>query len=191
MTPQQQYLEFCERNFGRPVDDIRVWKSSNPQLPDVAALIWRDHPEIGTLTAVSYGLSLMEKDEWVKGKPELMIRLDTDSLNWPLAMAYFIDAFREEKSFRYLTILTMDEKISDESGMQGFFTFGPPVIEGESSTFVRENELPINLIGFYPIYLGERELLPQVGLDAFWNHPDYDMFSVTRLDMSQHADFAR
>ncbi len=179
MNQKKQYLEFCEKNFGKKVDDIRVWRSSDPDLPDVSVLIWQDCPEPGIMTAVSYGLSLMKHTEWTKGRPELMIRLETEDITWALSMAYFIDSFRKEKIFKYLTILTMDEKISDESEMRGFLVFGPPLIDGEDMDFPTD-DIPIKFAGFYPIYLEEAKAIQKYGLEAFWRRDDYDIYSVNR-----------
>jgi len=40
--------------------------------------------------------------------------------------------------------------------------------------------LPINLTGFCPIYLEERELIPKVGLEAFRHHDQFDFLTPTR-----------
>lgn len=185
MRESEAYIQFCENNFRRPVDVFKMWESSIPELPPIGVMIWRGHPEPGCLTAVTYGLSRMRKKEWIKAAPEMMIRLDTDNIQWALGMAYLVEAFREEKSFGWQTVLTMEEPIADESEMRGFFTFAPPLIEGEVAEYQRGNDIPIILSGFYPIYLGERDILPLMGLKAFWHHELYDPFSVTRPDLSK------
>jgi hypothetical protein len=180
-----EFLKFCERNFGAKVGSIHVLPSSNRALPDISMFIWHDCPEPGVMTVISYGLSLMRKPEWVRGRPELMLRLETKDEAWGFAVAAFIDMFREEKTFTYQTILTTDNPVVPGTEMRGFFTFGPPVAKPEEMTFASAEGLPINLTGFYPIYLEERELLPRIGLEAFWHHEQFDFLNATRPNLAK------
>jgi len=180
-----EFLKFCERNFGAQGTLIRVLPSSQAGLPDISTFIWHGCPEPGMMTVVSYGLSLMQKKEWVKGRPELMLRLETKDEAWAIAVASFIHLFRQEKSFRYQTILTTDEPVVPGTEMRGFFTFAPPLSDSEKMTFSSSEGLPINLTGFYPIYIEERELLPRIGLEAFWHHESYDPCSTTRPNLAK------
>jgi hypothetical protein len=179
------FLEFCERNFGGQPGSIHVLPPTNSALPKITTFIWHDCPELGIMTVVSYGLSLMHKPEWTKGRPELMLRIETNDEAWGFAVAAFIDAFREEKSFVYQTILTMDQPLVPGSEMRGFFTFAPPLSEPEVMTFESAEGLPIHLSGFYPIYLEERELLPKVGLEAFWKHEQFDFLNPNRPNLAK------
>ena len=180
-----RFLEFCEANFGGKPSTIHVLPSSKPGLPDISTFIWHDNPEPGIMTVVSYGLSLMRKKEWIKGRPELMLRVESKDEKWGFAVAAFIDMFREEKSFVYQTILTIDEPLTTESEMKGFFTFAPALSEPEKMTFSDTDGLPIHLSGFYPIYIEERDLLPRIGLEAFWKHERYDPMSVSRPNLAK------
>jgi hypothetical protein len=184
-TEGVEFLKFCERNFGARVGPIHVLPSSRTGLPDISTFIWHGCPEPGIMTVVSYGLSLMQKKEWIKGRPELMLRLETNDERWGLAVAAFIDMFREEKTFQYQTILTTDQPLVPGSEMRGFFTFAPPLAEPEEMTFSSAHGLPIHLTGFYPIYIEERELLPKTGLEAFWHHERYDPCSTTRPNLAK------
>jgi hypothetical protein len=180
-----EFLEFCERNFSAKVGSIHVLPSSKGGLPDISTFTWHNCPEPGLMTVVSYGLSLMRKKEWIKGRPELMLRLETKDEAWGFAVAAFIELFREEKTFQYQTILTTDEPVVSGTQMRGFFTFAPPLAGSEEMTFSSTESLPIHLTGFYPIYLEERDLLPRIGLEAFWHHDSYDPISITRPNLAK------
>ena len=180
-----EFLKFCERNFGASVGPIHVLPSSRKGLPDISTFIGHGCPEPEIMTFVSYGLSLMQKKEWIKGRPELMLRLETKDEAWGFAVAAFIDMFREEKSFQYQTILTTDEPVVPGTQMRGFFTFAPPLAKPEVMTFSSAEGLPIHLTGFYPIYLEERDLLPRMGLEAFWRHESYDPISTSRPNLAK------
>jgi hypothetical protein len=180
-----EFLKFCEQNFGAPVGPIHVLPSCRKELPDISIFIWHGCPEPGIMTVVSYGLSLMQKKQWIKGRPELMLRLETKDETWGFAVAAFIHMFREEKTFQYQTILTTDDPVVPGTEMRGFFTFAPPLAQPEQMTFSSAHRLPILLTGFYPIYLGERELLPKIGLEAFWHHESYDPMSTSRPNLAK------
>ena len=94
-TEGVEFLKFCERNFGSRVGPIHVLPSTTKGLPDISIFFWHGCPEPGMMTVVSYGLSLIRKKEWIKGRPELMVRLETKDQAWGLAVAAFIDMFRE------------------------------------------------------------------------------------------------
>src|SRR5215475_1871082 len=160
-----EFLKFCERNFGASVGPIHVLPSPRKELPDISIFFWHDCFEPGIMTVVSYGLSLMRKREWIKGRPELMLRLETKDETWGFAIAAFIHMFREVKTFQYQTILTTDDPVVPGTEMRGFFTFTPALAKPEVMTFSSAHGLPIHLTGFYPIYLEERDLLPRMGLE--------------------------
>ena len=140
------------------------------------------------MTVVTYGLSLMHQKEWIKGRPELMLRLATTDEAWGFAAAAFINMFREEKTFQYQTILTTDQPIVPGTQLRGFFTFAPPLAKPEVMTFSSTDGLPIHLTGFYPIYFEERDLLPRIGLEAFWHHESYDPCSTSRPNLAKIID---
>jgi hypothetical protein len=37
----------------------------------------------------------------------------------------------------------------------------------------------------YPVYLEERELLPRIGLEAFWHHEQFDFLNPTRPNLAK------
>lgn len=43
----------------------------------------------------------------------------------------------------------------------------------------------IHLRGLYPIYREEVALLERMGLERFWKHPSYDLYSVTRPNLGR------
>ncbi len=183
MDERKLFLDFCASNFGRAADALRAWDPAVEGDDPITVLIWNDTPEVGLLTAVTYGLSKVGHDEWYMGRPELMVRVDSEDPAWPLAIAYFADAFRGELPFEYGTVLCLDEPIAEDSSMCGFLLFAPPLVEGEEMTCETGDELPIQLTGCYPVYEGEAAVIKE-DFEGFWNREDYDIFSVTRPDVS-------
>ena len=145
---------------------------------------WPDFPEPKVITAITYGLSLGKHKDWKFGRPELMVTVESDSKDWGLAAGYFAREFRGELPFSYQTLLTLDTPISDGSDMTGFLVFGNPVFH-DGEAHLELGQLPINVSGLYPIYPGEAELLPKIGLERFWREGDWDPIDIHRPDRSK------
>lgn len=177
------FLDHFTHLMGEP-ESIQPMDTKTPNEPPIHAFFWPDFPEPKLTTAITYGLSLGKHKDWKFGRPELMVTVESDSRDWGLAAAYFVREFRGELAFRYQTLLTLETPISDDSGMTGFVVFGNPVFrDGECR--IEVGELPINVVGLYPIYTDEAALLQKVGLERFWNEGDWDPFDVRRPDRSK------
>jgi hypothetical protein len=79
---------------GRSEDVIRQVKSSDPALPPVAIFVYKDWPEPGLITGLTFGLSAATHPDWKLGKPELMISVESTDEAWPCAVGYIADALR-------------------------------------------------------------------------------------------------
>lgn len=179
MDEKKLYIDFCTENFGREPDTVHRWEAENPEGTPIDLFIWNDQPEVGLVTAVTYGLSSAGHDEWYIGRPELMVRVESEDPAWPLSIAYLAEVGRGEIVFEYGTVIGLDEPIAEDSSMTSFFIFAPPLMEGEEMSCEVGDELPIQLTGCYPIYTDEGPLVSE-NFDEFWNRDDYDIFSVTR-----------
>lgn len=182
-TDAEAFQFHLQQVFGEE-DFIRKMAAPMPGAPPVRCYFYKDLPEPGYLTAVTYGLSLGHHPDWQHGRPELMVCVKSAEEAWGLAAAYFAASFRGEKSFRYASLFSLDSAICAESPMRGFFTFAPPLLEPEQARVELSNK-PVNLVGMYPLYEGEISLLPRIGLEAFWNHDDFDPYDVKRPDLSR------
>ncbi|MCA8961036.1 MAG: suppressor of fused domain protein [Planctomycetes bacterium] len=179
------FREFCADNFGGDPDAVHLWESPHEGHPTLEVWIWRDSPSDGVLTAVTYGLSTAEHEEWYFARPELMVRLETDDIAWALAIALLADETRGEVAFEHGTVIGLDEPLASDSTMTAFVIYGPPLVEGEEATCdVGDDELPIQLTGCYPLYEGEVPIV-EAEFDAFWSADDYDIFRVDRPDRSK------
>jgi hypothetical protein len=169
-------LRVLEGLFGRE-DSIHKIDSTQPGLPAVYCFFYRDLPEKGTLTAVTYGVSEANHHSWIHGRPELIISLDTNDLSWGIAAAMLAEAARGQHPMGYGSTLSLPKPISHESGMSSFLLFAPSFLDREQSRI----ELPsktVHLCGAYPLYPGEVSLLGQIGLEAFWHMDGFDMYDV-------------
>ncbi|MCL2636860.1 MAG: suppressor of fused domain protein [Oscillospiraceae bacterium] len=163
--------------FGEPYI-IRTVKHENNSLP-ISVMFWRDIPEEGILTSVTYGLSEANHPDWKYSKPEIILSLETDDESWGIGTAIFASDFQGEKSFTYGSIFTTDTPISNESEMTGFFVFAPSFLEQADAT-IHLPDYKVHLSGMYPIYKEEVDVYNEIGLEKFWKHPNFDLYNVNR-----------
>jgi hypothetical protein len=156
--------------------------SSHPNVPGVVCLVYRDIPEAGFITGVTYGLSEVQHPTWKLGRPELTITVDSEDLAWPLAMAHMANNLRGNCPFCYGDVVNFGAQISDESEMSAFLIFAPSIFEEKQSYLNIDvgGEQLLNISGVYPLYDSEREVIPKIGLKAFWHHPNFGMYDVKR-----------
>lgn len=156
--------------------------SSHPNVPGVVCLVYRDIPEKGSITGVTYGLSEVPHPSWKLGRPELTITVDSEDLSWSLAMAHMANSLRGSCPFCYGDVVNFGAQISVESEMSAFLVFAPSIFEEKQSYLDIDvgGSQPLNISGVYPLYDSEREVISKIGLKAFWHHPSFSMYNVKR-----------
>lgn len=185
MTDSEAFIDKLTNLFGREAATRNI-DSTTPGLPPVSCLIYRDMPQAGMMTAVTYGLSLAEHPDWRYGKPELILTVKSADESWALAMASLAERFRGKKSFTYGSLFTLDEPISSESSIRSFLVFVPAILDPETLKIALPTRT-INLAGMYPLHAGEIQLMQSIGLEEFWNLPDFDLYDVTRTELPERA----
>jgi hypothetical protein len=177
--PVEKYLNHLDAIFQtEPV--FYKEESTIEDLPGVIIIVYKDIPEPGYITGITYGLSLVNHPDWKFGRPELSITMASSSLDWPAAMGYLANNLRGEFNFSYGQAIEFGQ-ISDESEMDAFFIFAPAIIKKEDYLNIDIGlDYKINIAGLYPIYSAELEIYHQIGLEKFWHHPDFDIYSATR-----------
>ncbi|NBD26900.1 suppressor of fused domain protein [Paenibacillus glycinis] len=143
---------------------------------------YKDIPEVGMTTFITYGLSEGNHTEWVGGKPELILSLESVDSAWGNAIAYLVSERRGIKRFSYGDLFTFTDPISLESRMSGFVVFSPAILDKETIK-IDTNDKPIFLTGMYPIYIEEAQLINEVGLKQFWFTPGFDLYKVNRKNL--------
>ena len=177
------FYEHIAGLFGKE-DDIRRIESTKPGLPAVHCFFYKDMPEPGALTMVTYGISEATHPDWKQGRPELVVSLDSEDMAWGMAAAYMAEAARGEFAFAYGQVLNFDQSISEESPMSAFFLFAPSFLSGEQAKLTLSTKT-VFLYGAYPLHPGETEFIERVGLEKFWHLPGFDLYDVRRPDLSK------
>lgn len=149
--------------------------------PKVVSMIYPNIPEEGSISAVTYGLSLASHEAWKFGKPELCICVDSNDQAWGKVIGYLAQTQRGVRAFTYGEIINFGQPVADDSEMDAFFIYAPSFLDPEHYSDIETGrDFKINLAGVYPIYSSEIPLIQEWGFEKFWDHPDYDLYSVTR-----------
>lgn len=175
----ERYLAHLDALTGGVEPQFWPVESRHSDLPSVTAIGYRDLPEEGLFTGLTYGLSLAENALWQHGRPELCISVRSDDSAWMLAAAFLAEQLRGSCPFQYGDTLNFGEPVAAGSAMDGFVVFAPAVLDRDSATIDVGDDHPLHVQGLYPVYSSEREFIRAHGLQAFWEL-DWDPYDVTR-----------
>jgi hypothetical protein len=173
----ETYLQHIEGICGDSGQFFKISEADEPRL--VAVVAYSDVPEEGCITAFSYGLSTTEHPEWVAGRPELVISVDSKDMAWAVALGEVVRNGRDRCLFSYGDIVNFGEKISDESDMTHFLVFACTVLDAADIS-VELSDGVVNLSQLYPIHASEVELIKKIGAERFVMSLDTDLFNVRR-----------
>lgn len=179
-TPAERYLEHLDRIFQK---EPEFYKNDSlvEGIPGVTAIVYRDIPEKGFTTALTYGLSLVKHPSWKFGRPELCISVESANLDWGEVVGFIANKLRGDCPFSYGQTINFREQISDDSEMDAFFIFAPSTLDKDDYLNIDIGaNYKISIAGLYPMYSDELEVYEKMGLEAFWHHPNFDNYSVKR-----------
>lgn len=171
---------------GEATPEVYVAESTKPGLPQVTALCYRDLPEDGMVTAVTYGVSLATHPDWRNGGAELCLCVRSTDAGWPRALGAIGEQLRGVCPFAYGNTIDFGEPIAADTAMTAFFVFASSVVDREDAIGIDVGEPDggppgdlITIQGVYPIHDSERRFIDERGLEAFW-HAEWDTYDVTR-----------
>lgn len=147
--------------------------------PPVCVFVYRNIPEPGMITGVTYGLSLVSHPAWKLARPEMIVSVNSTEIDWPCAAATFAASFRGQRVFQYGDVFTTDVPLATDTRMNGFLVFAQSILDEEAAS-IQLNKYKVHLSQFYPIYSEEIEVYERIGLEAFWKHRDFDMYDISR-----------
>lgn len=178
--PEERYLRHLKRIFRRE-PRYYLEESLIPGLPGVTTFVYKDVPEKGYITGITYGLSLADHPDWQHGRPELCISVKSTSLEWARVAGYIANNLRGSCPFSYGQTINFKQKVSNDSDMDAFFIFAPSALDRADHADIDIGlEYKINIVGLYPMYSEELKVYEEMGLKDFWHHKKFDNYSVTR-----------
>ena len=161
-SPVELYLDHLDR-WAETGDADRRRITPEGVRPPLWTFAYRELFGEGTVTGFSYGLSSVDHPDWVEGRPELCVSMDSDRLDWVLAMGAVAAEWRGRSAFGGGEVFRLGSPISpDESGMSVFLVFLTTDVDKEAARI----ELPdrvVNLMQVYPLYEAELPLLDRIG----------------------------
>ncbi|MBG0820056.1 suppressor of fused domain protein [Planomonospora sp. ID91781] len=180
-TRVERYLAHLDRLSGGREPKFTPFRSTRPGMRDVTAIVYRDLPEPGFVTGLTYGLSLSGHPAWTRSTPELCISVRSADDAWAWAVAYLAERLRGgDCHFAYGDTFGFGERVSGESDMDAFVLSAPIGLDREDFLGIDVgDDLPVSITGCYPIHSSERRFIQENGLKAFWDL-DWDPCDVTR-----------
>lgn len=181
----ENFMNHLDRLSGGVEPQFFPVDSTKPGLPRVTAITYRNLPEDGLLTTVTYGLSLAQHDLWRISSPELCMAVRSDDVIWAHALAFMAETYRGVCPFSYGNVIDFGEQVADESAMTAFLVFAPVVLDREDYLRIdvgapgHEGHDVINIQGVYPIHEAERQFIAESGFTAFWDL-EWDPYDVRR-----------
>jgi hypothetical protein len=171
------FVAHLERVFGRE-EVIRKHAPQGGGLP-VCVFTYRDFPEKGMMTGVTYGLSFDPHPDWKLSRPEMILSVESEETMWGWAAAYFCAEFRGKKPFRYGDVFTVDSPLARDTRMDGVFVFAQSILHEEVAS-VQLNDYKVHFSQFYPIYRSEVKVFDRIGLERFWKHEGFEIYNPKR-----------
>lgn len=186
-TPAERYLAHLDQVFQTEPEFFRNESLVEGQ-PGVTAIVYRDIPEKGMVTGLTYGLSLVPHPDWKLSRPELLISVESTDTAWAQVAAAVANRLRGQCPFSYGETIRFRETVADESKMDAFLVFAPSILEDVDYLGIDIGApYRINIAGLYPVHDEEIQLIETWGLEKFWQHPDFDIYDVRRAPLRPEA----
>jgi len=155
------------------IDDLaggggKVYDQSDRDDAASTLVIAYDHvPQVGHMTAFSFGLSNATHSEWTHGKLELMISVTSMDHMWALCIGEIIKKRRGSALFEYGTVIHFGERIADDCSLTSFFVFASTLLD-EAQRSLELFDRRVNIAQIYPIYPSEAQLVRDIGAERFF-----------------------
>ncbi|WP_170157158.1 suppressor of fused domain protein [Roseimicrobium gellanilyticum] len=176
------FLEYLDNTFGK--EDQILSEQAEDGGPKIAMFVYRECPEPGMVTGVTFGLSHRAHPDWKFGRPEMVISMESESLDWPSAALGLTAYFAGKKRFCYGDVFTVDGTLTSETEMDGVLIFAQSLLDPEAAT-VQLRDYRATLYQYYPIHSAEIPIYEKLGLEGFWNHPEFGMYDPKRKPIKE------
>jgi hypothetical protein len=177
MNCLEAYLKHIEGICGPDGRYFRI--TDDDEAPSISVVSYTNVPEAGCITAFSFGLSSVPREEWMNSRPELVISVNSLDTAWPIAMGELIRNGRYRCLFSYGMILNFGQKITEESEMTCFLVFACTVLD-DNDAVVELADRKVRFSQLYPMHQSESLLVKEVGVERFFFELGIDFFDVRR-----------
>jgi hypothetical protein len=157
-------------------------ETANDGLPTPSVMVFKNVPDPGYMTCVTYGLSLCGHPKWTQQRrPELIMTVNSRNIVWAITLADMITEMRGKFPFSYGQTITYPDKITEQSQLNSFLLFAPAILDtGDYMDIDVGEPYKICLTGIYPVSKQEIQFINDNGLEKFWKQEDLDYLNVYR-----------
>jgi hypothetical protein len=170
------WLRALEGRFGKVAEIRNVQVGENPT---IFVFFFRDLPRPGMTTAITCGLARANHPDWKVGRPELMISMRSDRLDWGLTAGFLASAYFKQKRFSYGDVFRVDVPLAEDTEMKAYVLWAPAFLTKEQAKF-NLGAKPIHLVSMYPLHEQELALLERIGLKELWHSEGFEMDNPAR-----------
>jgi hypothetical protein len=121
---RREFVEELQRRCGKPPDYFDQMDSEEG--PMIGIVGFDDYPVPGQFTYFTHGLHLINKPQWIAGRPEYFITIDREDRAFALFFAYLISAFAFEKVMSWNTLIGAGDSDAVEGYPYRRIALGPP-----------------------------------------------------------------
>lgn len=180
-----KFVDYITQITGREPNAFFALETEAAHWGMVYGIVYHDYPELGLTTGFTYGLSEAQHPEWKDARPELSITTASPSVEWTQSLAYLVEWNRQTHAFLPGSLFHYGRPISPDSPMDSFLVFNLAIGTGDEFRTIRIEDQVITVYGVHPLHHDEVAMLQKVGIRKFMELPEYQLFSVTRPDLSK------
>jgi len=184
LTKAEQFVQYLTQIIGREPDQVVGTEADPTQSDMIYGIAFQNYPEAGLLTGFTYGLSVGQHPDWKDIRPELSITVASQDIDWIKALVYLLEWNRPAHAFLPGSLFHYGQAVAPDSAMDSFLVFNLAIGQGEQFRNIQLDEEKVTLHGVHPLYHDEVAMLQKVGIRKFMGLPEYQLFSVTRPDLS-------
>ena len=177
MTSIEAYLKYLD-DLACKTGEYSLITAAD-EMPPVWIIKYKNLIEPCSLTTFTYGLSSVDHKEWTYGRPELILHVKSENIDWPITLGNVVRLFRGTCAFSYGEIIRFERRLTYDTEMSAFFVFAPSVVEQKDAAIMLPDR-SINLVQLYPIYEDEIPLITNLGPTKVFMNPDTDFSDVKR-----------
>jgi hypothetical protein len=156
------------------------WYAINDAAPHpLWMLVFDDTPEVGSLTAFTFGISSVKHPDWVHGCPEIVITVESKNDDWAISLGAVASSLRGDCPFSLGNSLNFGKPLTDSTRMSRYLLFWPTILDRTQSQILMSDRT-INFVQAYPIYDSEAEIIGIIGAEKFFLTPNLEFSEVER-----------
>lgn len=185
--PFSKFIKHHNKVF-RQKASIQKMKLESSEESTVSYLLYRQFPEPGCTTMVTYAFSESERPPGMHAH-EFILSIDSTHSDWISSALHASTLLHQNGRVEMGSFITLSKPIAPDTEMNTLYAAPPPFMS-DKQTFLELNNGSVRLFGLYPLYEQETYLLQRFGCQKLLDLDSYDCFNPMR-DSVTEQDFYR